>query len=242
MRSSGEDGAKPAQRSSRRAASFERVLDLLLPQRCLGCGAGGAVLCAGCLDGLPRLVAPFCARCGAPTAWPVRRCRECAGRRLAFVSARAAVAYEGAVRGVVAGWKERGLRRLVTLAADLVSEAVPRPEVAALCFVPPDGDRSLRRGHHPAERLARELGRLWDLPVEPLVRRARPVARQRGLPLAERRRNVAGAFVAAGRAPASVAVVDDVYTSGATAASAASALRKAGARRVEVVTFARAIR
>jgi predicted amidophosphoribosyltransferase len=218
------------------------VLDLLLPQRCLGCGAGGAALCSGCLDGLPRLAAPFCARCGAPTVWPVRRCRECAGRRLAFASARAAVAYEGAVRGLVAGWKERGLRRLAALAAELVAEAVPRPEVAMLCFVPPDGDRSLRRGHHPAERLARELGRRWELPVEPLLRRARPVARQRGLPLGERRKNVAGAFAASGKPPPSVAVVDDVYTSGATAASAASALRKAGARRVEIVTFARTIR
>jgi predicted amidophosphoribosyltransferase len=53
---------------------------------------------------------------------------------------------------------------------------------------------------------------------------------------------VAEAFAAAARAPAAVGLVDDVYTSGATAAAAASALRKAGARRVEVVTFARTIR
>jgi predicted amidophosphoribosyltransferase len=128
------------------------------------------------------------------------------------------------------------------LAADVVVEAVPRPEVTALCFVPPDGDRSLRRGHHPAERLARELGRRWELPVEPLLRRARSTPRQRGLKLADRRRNVTGAFAAAGRAPPRVALVDDVYTSGATAAAAASALRKAGAGRVEVVTFARTTR
>jgi predicted amidophosphoribosyltransferase len=200
------------------------------------------VLCAACWDGLPRLGSTLCERCGAPTAWPVRRCRECAGRRLAFASARAAVAYDGAVRGVVAAWKERGLRRLAALAADLVVEAVPRPSVAVLCFVPADRDRSLERGHHPAQRLARELGRRWDLPVEPLVRRARATPRQRGLKLADRRRNVAGAFAAAGRAPTKLALVDDVYTSGATANAAASALRKAGARRVEVVTFARAVR
>jgi predicted amidophosphoribosyltransferase len=218
------------------------VLDLLLPQRCLGCGASGAVLCGGCAERLPRLGSTLCERCGAPTAWPVRRCRECAGRRLAFASARAAVAYEGTVRALVAAWKERGLRRLAALAAELVVQGVPRPDVAALCFVPPDGDRSLKRGHHPAERLARELGRGWDLPVSPLLRRARTTRRQRGLPLAERRRNVAEAFAPAGRAPPRVALVDDVYTSGATVAAAASALRKAGARRVEVVTFARTIR
>jgi predicted amidophosphoribosyltransferase len=233
---------KPARRSRRPAASVGRVLDLLLPQRCLGCGAGGTVLCGECSDRLPRLGTTLCERCGAPTAWPVRRCRECAGRRLAFASARAAVAYEGAVRALVAAWKERGLRRLAALAAELVVEAVAPPDVAALCFVPSDGDRSLKRGHHPAERLASELGRRWELPVSPLLRRARTVRRQRGLPLAERRRNVADAFAPAGRAPSRVALVDDVYTSGATSNAAASALRKGGARRVQVVTFARAIR
>ena len=172
----------------------------------------------------------------------MRRCRECGGRRLAFASARAAVAYEGSVRPLVAAWKERGLRRLAALAAELVVEAVPRPSVAVLCFVPAERDRSLERGHHPAERLTRELGRRWELPVEPLVRRARSTPPQRGLGLADRRRNVARAFTAAANPPSTVGVVDDVYTSGATANAAASALRKAGARRVDVVTFARAVR
>jgi predicted amidophosphoribosyltransferase len=225
-----------------RPGSVAVVLDLLLPQRCLGCGSGGSALCAACAAALPRLGSTLCERCGAPTAWPVRRCRECDGRRLAFASARAAVAYEGAVRPLVAAWKERGLRRLSALAADLVVEAVPRPRVAVLCFVPPDPERSLERGHHPAERLARELGRRWELPVEPLVRRVRSTPPQRGLGLADRRRNVAGAFAAAAKPPSAVGVADDVYTSGATANAAASALRKAGARRVEVVTFARAVR
>ena len=218
------------------------MLDLLLPQRCLGCARPGAQLCDGCRAALPRLRAPLCARCGAPTAWPVARCRECAGRRLAFASARAAVAYEGAARAIASSWKERGLRRLAALAADLVVETVPRPAVAALVFVPPDGDRSRRRGHDPPAQLAQELGARWELQVVAALVRARPVARQRGLGLAERRRNVAGAFAPRARVPAAVALVDDVYTSGSTAAAAASALRRAGARRVEVVTFARAVR
>jgi predicted amidophosphoribosyltransferase len=218
------------------------VLDLLLPQHCVVCADPGAAVCSRCLARLPRLEAPLCARCGAPAAWPVRRCRECAGRRLAFASARAAVAYDDAVRALVAGWKERGLRGLAGPAADLVVEVVERPAAAALTFVPSDADRRLKRGHHPAERLARALARRWELPAVPLLTRTRPAPRQRGLPRAERRRNVAGAFAATGRAPARVALVDDVYTSGATAGAAASALRSAGARHVEVVSFARAVR
>ena len=218
------------------------LLDVLLPRRCAVCGRPGGLVCAECLAALPRLGAPDCARCGAPTAWPVTRCRECAGRRIAFASARAAVAYYGPARDLVSAWKQRGLRGLAVVAADVIANTVAQPDAELLTFVPPDGDRSVRRGHHPPERLALELGRRWDLPVAGVLGRARTVRPQRGLKLAERRRNVAGAFVAVRRVPARVGVIDDVYTTGSTASASATALRRAGARHVEVVTFARTVR
>ena len=217
------------------------MLDLLLPQRCLACGRSGAVICATCLEALPRLEPPLCERCGAPTAWPVRRCAECSGRRVAFASARAAVAYDDRVRRVVAGWKEHGLRRLAATGADIVVNAIPPPKVEALAFVPPDRDRRLKRGHHPAGRLALALGERWELPVLDVLSRPRASSPQRGSSLAERRRNVRGAFTAR-KAPHTMCLVDDVYTSGATASAAATALRKAGAREVQVVTLARTLR
>jgi predicted amidophosphoribosyltransferase len=216
------------------------VLDLLLPQRCVVCGCGGKQLCAGCREELPHLEPPLCARCGAPTAWPVERCRECAGRRLAFATARAAVGYDEAARRLVHAWKERGLRQLATEAAQLVAERLPPPEVDALAFVPSDRGRRLERGHNPAERLALELAAAWELPCLPLLERTRG-GRQRGSSAAERR-TVRGSFRATGPAPRRAALIDDVYTTGATTAAAASALRKAGARRVEAVAFARALR
>jgi predicted amidophosphoribosyltransferase len=217
------------------------VLDLLLPQRCVVCGQNGTQLCPACLARLPRIEPPLCERCGTPTAWPVRRCRECAGRRLAFASARAAVHYDDAVRAFVAGWKERALRRLAAAAAAVLIEVVPPPRAEAVTFVPPDPDRGLKRGHHPPRQLAEQLAAHWDLPVvSPLRRRA--AKRQRGLSRGERRRNVSGVFAARGPVPNSIVLVDDVFTSGATANAAASALRKAAARRVEIVTFARVIR
>ena len=206
------------------------------------CATPGVALCSSCVASFPRISVPLCARCGAPTAWPVSRCRECSGRRLAFAAARAAVLYDDGVRSLVAAWKQRGLRKLAAVAADVVAETVRPPSVDALVAVPPDGDRSVKRGHQPAARLAAELGARWALPVVPVLGRARTIRAQRGLALAERRRNVAGAFVPRGRAPPSVALVDDVYTTGATASAAAAALRAGGARRVEVVTFARAVR
>jgi len=216
------------------------VLDLLLPQRCVVCERGGSQLCAECRDDLRQLEAPLCARCGAPTAWPVERCSECAGRRIAFVSARAAVAYDEAARRLVHAWKERGLRRLASAAAELVAERLPPPAVDVLTFVPADHTRRLERGHNPAERLACELAVLWELPCEPLLTRTRG-ERQRGRTAAERR-SMRGAFRATARAPRRVALVDDVYTTGATASAASTALRAGGARGVEVVTFARTLR
>jgi competence protein ComFC len=217
------------------------VLDLLLPQRCVVCGLGGVQLCVPCLERLPRIEPPLCERCGTPTVWPVRRCRECAGRRLAFASARAAVYYDDDVRALVAAWKERALRRLAAAAVSLVIEVVAPPRADAVTFIPPDPDRGLKRGHHPPRQLAEELANHWKLPlVAPLRRRA--AKRQRGLSRAERRRNVAGVFNAKSGVPGSIVLIDDVFTSGATANAAASALRKAGARRVEIVTFARVVR
>jgi predicted amidophosphoribosyltransferase len=218
------------------------VLDLVLPQRCVVCGLRGTQVCSACLSRLPRIEPPLCERCGTSTAWPVRRCRECAGRRLAFASARAAVHYDDAVRAFIAAWKERALRRLAAPAVSVVIDVVPPPTAEVVTFVPPDPDRSLERGHHPPRQLAEQLAEHWGLSVVSPLRRRRAAKRQRGLSRAERRRNVAGVFASKGPVPSSIALVDDVYTSGATANAAASALRRAGARRVEIVTFARVVR
>jgi predicted amidophosphoribosyltransferase len=90
--------------------------------------------------------------------------------------------------------------------------------------------------------LARELARRWDLPYESLLGRARSAQRQAGLAYAGRRTNIQGAFEARSDAPSRVLLVDDIYTTGATASASATALRRGGAARVEIVTFARAVR
>jgi len=150
--------------------------------------------------------------------------------------------YESHARAFVSAWKERGRRDLAEVAAEIVAAALAQPRADVLVFVPGDRDRELRRGHAPAAALARELSVLWEIPVASLLQRRPGLDRQRDLPRSARRANAARAFASSGRAPARVCLVDDVYTTGSTATACATALRKAGARRVDVTCFARAVR
>jgi ComF family protein len=221
---------------------LELLLECILPGRCAVCSRPGEALCEPCRDALVRLSPPVCERCGSPGAWPVRRCAECSGRRLAFARARSAIVYDERARTLVRSWKEHGRRRLATEAAALVAEVVAAPQVGALVHVPGDPERALERGDVPPRALAAALALLWAVPTADLLRRTRSLERQRGLSLADRRRNVRGTVAATTHAPRRVCLIDDVYTTGATADACASALRRAGARHVEVVTLARAVR
>lgn len=223
-------------------ASKAWFVDAFLPPRCVACGSPAADLCSSCRSSLRPVREPLCERCGAPTAWPVRRCRECAGRRIAFASARAAFIYVGPAQHVVRGWKERGLRRLGPIAAGLVAERISRPAADVITYIAPDSTRQLTRARHPAQALAAELARLWEIPDRALLARTRAGARQASLPRDRRSANARGSFVSVGEVPPRVVLVDDVYTTGATASAAATALRAAGGITVEVVTFARAVR
>ena len=126
--------------------------------------------------------------------------------------------------------------------AAVVDEVIARPDAEVLTFDPGDRERGRERGHVPAARLARALGEIGGLPDRPLLVRTGGSRRQAGLPRAERRTNVRGLFDARSGAGGLVVLVDDVYTTGATASACATALRRAGASRVEVVCLARAVR
>lgn len=218
------------------------VLGLVLPSRCAVCDVPGPALCASCAAALVRIGPPVCERCGCPGAWPVRRCVECSGRRLAFARARGAIVYDARARRLVSAWKERGRRDLAAALAALVVDVVARPSVDLLTFVPGDRERGRQRGHVPGARLAAALGGLWDIPVTGVLDRRGSSKRQATLPRAARRANVRDAFSTSQRAPPRIAVVDDVYTTGATLSACATELRRAGARHVEGVCLARAVR
>jgi predicted amidophosphoribosyltransferase len=191
---------------------------------------------------LRLLTGPCCTRCGRPTERVVERCRECGGRRLQFASARAAVELQGPAHALVRAWKDRGLRGAADVAAELVTAVVEPPAPGALFVpVPALAARAAWRGGDGARALAQRLAAAWGGEVVRPLRRDGAVP-QRGLDRDARRRNARVQFRSAGAVGGPMVLVDDVYTTGATADVCAGLLRRAGASRVDVVTFARAVR
>jgi predicted amidophosphoribosyltransferase len=221
---------------------LDALLSLIVPRTCAGCAAPGSIWCQSCIAELEPVGEPRCTRCGAPTRWEVTACRECQAFTPAFATAWAAVAHRGAGAALVRRWKDGGLD-LAEVAASVVEERRVPPDVDCLCAVPPSPARARRRGVDGPTALASELAARWELPFgRDLLVRRRDASPQRGLDQRARRVNLRGVFAAGAVAPPRVALIDDVYTTGATADACARALLGGGAEHVEVLAFARALR
>ena len=219
------------------------LLDLVAPSRCAVCGDGGPIVCAACSTVLTRIRPPICVRCGRPCVHPVDRCRDCAGRRPAYATARAALVLDDHAGRLLRAWKDRGLEALARVAAAELLAALPPPADGAVVVpVPAAGDRARWRGVDGPAALAHELGAAWGHAVDDRLLTRVEARAQRGLSGGERRRNARRAFAARAGSPRRVVLIDDVFTTGATADACALALRRAGAERVDVVTLARVVR
>lgn len=248
------------------------LADLIYPELCVGCGrraSGG--LCRPCADRMPRLGPAACRRCGAPApagahaapGVPGRGdagCRDCRPVRPAFDRAWQALEFGRVVRTAIHRLKYRCERSLAAALGALLVEALRGPACASLglphgpdrsrrlpggfaaTWVPTTDARLRERGHDHARLLASCVAGASGWPLVPLLGRARDTPPQARLAIAQRRRNMDHALVAVLPPPARVVVVDDVYTTGATASEAARALKAGGAERVVVLGLARALR
>jgi ComF family protein len=241
------------------AASLARralrpVLDFALPPRCPGCGAVTEEphrFCLACWSALTFLGEPCCARCALPFEYGEEAeilCGRCLAEPPAYDRLRAAVAYGDIARAVALKLKYGGRPGVAETMARFMERHLDAAPAPILAPVPLHRWRIWRRGYNQAALIAGALARRAGLEARlDLVERVKATPVLRGMSPRERRDAVRGAFrvnpkrkaALKGRA---VVLVDDVYTSGATAEACARILRRAGAERVDVLCWARVVR
>ncbi len=180
---------------------------------------------------------PWCVRCGAPEEVDVPRCAACPPE---LARARAPFLFQGPVRTAVHRMKFARWRGVAD-ALGLAMASVWDGEADAVTWVPLSKRRLAERGFDQARALAEVSGRALGLPVVSLLARTGDTAPQARREVRSRRLAMAGLFVTAGRPPPRVLLVDDVLTTGATAAACARALRESGSLAVSLLSAARAI-
>lgn len=237
----------------RSAASrlFRSLLDFALPPRCGGCGTIVEEVdsfCADCWRKLEFLGPGGCSRCGLPLrATDAETCAVCLAKPPRLDRIRAAVAYDDISRSIAMrlkyGRKVALARTMSRYMRPLIGEV---PAEALLVPVPLHRSRLWSRGFNQSAIVARELSRRTGVPVAlDALRRVRATPPLKGLNMRQRRRTVAGAFRAGKGAELrgrTVVLIDDVLTTGSTANACARVLKRAGAARVELVSWARVIR
>lgn len=235
-------------------AEFSGLFDLLLPPSCPLCGAaleGGAAsaFCSDCLAGFSSLDSSFCPRCALPYPLPSgsnHLCETCLRHEPPFLYTRCLGLYDASLREAIQRFKFNGAVHLDRPLARLLAAKIEdvfgsfRPDL--LVAVPLHKQRLKARTYNQSLLLARELGRLWHLPAPSrLLRRMRTTVPQQGLTAELRRSQLQGAFAVNGRLDGErVLLVDDVFTTGATARECAATLLAGGASQVVVAVLARA--
>ena len=219
---------------------------LIFPDRCGSCEA----LCEGpfCIPCAETLLpAPAgCPLCGAPAdeallpALKPRRCLHCRSDPPPFALAQAPYLHGGALADAIHRFKYEGREELARPLGTLFAACEP-PRADVVAPIPLHPSRLRARGYDQAALLAAQAARRFGLEARRLLARVRATRQQVGLDRPRREQNLRGAFRALPAAAGlRVCLVDDVLTTGATAACAARALLAAGAVRVEVRTLARA--
>jgi len=238
---------------ARAAASrlLKPMLDFALPPRCGGCGAivdEVDSFCAECWTKIEFLGTGGCSTCGLPLeGTDIDSCARCLAKPPRLQRMRAATAYGEISRSIAIrlkyGRKVALARTMARYMAPLLDEL---PDNSLLVPVPLHRRRIWQRGFNQSAFVARELARRIgaDFAVDALLRvRATPPLK--GLSMQQRRRTVAGAFRTNPKAELrgrTVVLVDDVLTTGSSANACARVLRRAGAERVELVSWARVVR
>ena len=233
------------------AGALHRAVEFIYPPQCVACESATQTphsLCVSCWNALPLISKPYCERLGVPFAVDFGAgmlSPAAIADPPRFDRARAVARHRDSAKALVGKFKYGERLDLARLMARMMVQAGADilPETDLLVPVPMHRLRLWRRRYNQAALLANEVGRLTGIPVDlDALQRVRHTRAQVGLGRSERQQNLAGAFrVSPAHEPAiagrRVVVIDDVRTTGSTLNACAHILRKAGASRIDVLTF-----
>lgn len=226
----------------------QTILNLIFPPRCVGCKTVGSWLCPDCCDKIPYLADPVCEHCGRPKPTASLVCRQCQRHPLEAIDGiRAVASYvdNNPLQLAIHFLKYHNHQAIAAILAQMLAEAYRRYQLSAELIVPIPlhSSRFRERGYNQSELLARQLGKLLDLPVRTdLVVRSRATESQVKLSFQARRQNVRDAF-ACQPGPLSeriILLVDDVCTTGSTLDACARPFKEKGVSAIWGLTLARA--
>lgn len=237
-------------------AFFEKIIDFILPRRCLKCGRilpEPGYLCEDCSEAINFIGPNCCRKCGHPlyeeNTDSRKLCAGCLSRRRSFYRlARSAVVYDENSKNLILGFKFLDKTENADLLAAMLKVAgkdIFAAGADVLVPVPLHYTRLIKRRYNQSSLLALKLGKMVGLPVDAFSlvkhKRTRPQTEFSGR---ERVVNVKNAFSV--KYPERIkgkriVLIDDVMTTGSTLKESARALRKAGAKSIDVLTVARVI-
>ena len=235
-------------------AAVRQIVDFALPPRCAGCGsvtASQGTFCFGCWSKLDLLGPPCCTRCALPFDYAGEAealCAGCMAEPPDFHRMRAAVTYGELARTVALKLKYGRRPGVAVTMAGLMERHLDAFHDPILCPVPLHRWRIWRRGYNQSALIASALAKRRKLELrQDLLLRVKATPPLKGMSPHERRRTVRGAFSVSDRQRAAIKgrnilIIDDVFTSGATASACARILSKAGAGEIGVLCWARVVR
>lgn len=230
--------------------------DFFFPPQCLLCKISftpenSRYFCNKCYDGFSFIKSPVCEKCGLPFQTQEGEdhlCGQCITGKHFFDNARSLGTYNGTLRKALHGFKynERSLlsKPLAHMFAEYEGSLLNQKKYDAIVPVPLHPKRLRRRGYNQALILAKAAGKTWDIKVDTRsLERIKWTTPQTVLSKNERQKIIRGSFNCCPEKikDKNLLIVDDIYTSGSTVNECARILKKNGALKVDVLTFARTV-